>query len=199
MADESTTEETQVVASDTSTAAAETADTEAFDKDRAMATIAKLRGFEKEAAKAQKRLAELEAAEKARADAELSESDRLKKELAELKAQHKQAATELQRARLLDAARRAAEKATLVFHPGALEDAHALGVFDALEWNDKGEPLEIGKAVRELATARPYLLKPAAQSADLDGQKRGGTTKEEESVQRAAERRSRWGIRTHGA
>ena len=57
-----------------------------FDKDRAMATIEKLREFEKQSKKLEKRLAEYEDAERKRQEAELSETDRLKKQLAEKEA-----------------------------------------------------------------------------------------------------------------
>jgi len=53
---------------------------EEFDKERAMATIKNLRKFEKEAKKAQERLARYEQEEQERKKAELSEIDRLKLE-----------------------------------------------------------------------------------------------------------------------
>ena len=61
-----------------------------FDKARAMATIEKLREFEKQAKAQAKKLADYEAKEKERQEAELSETDKLKKQLAEALAQVKQ-------------------------------------------------------------------------------------------------------------
>ena len=54
-----------------------------FDKERAMATIEKLRGFEKLAKSQEKKLADYEQKEKERQEAELSETEKLKKQLAE--------------------------------------------------------------------------------------------------------------------
>lgn len=182
-----TADETQVV---------DSADDPSFDKARAMATIRQLRQFEKDAKAKIKRLEEFETVEKEKADKELSESERLKKELSELRATHKAAQADLQRARLLEAARKAAEKASLSFHSGALEDAIQLGVFSDLEWNDKGEPLGVGEAVKALAKDRPYLLRPATSAtADLDGAKRGATNSADEQAERANKRLAAWGLR----
>lgn len=58
-----------------------------FDKDRAMATIEKLREFEKISKSQAKKLAEYEAKEKERVESELSETDKLKKQLADKEAE----------------------------------------------------------------------------------------------------------------
>ena len=79
---------------------------EEFDKERAMATINKLREKEKEGAKAAKELEAYKKAEAERKQAELSETDRLKAQLAELEAK----ATRLEREGLQ---RQAAEAAGL--------------------------------------------------------------------------------------
>jgi hypothetical protein len=57
-----------------------------FDKERAMATIEKLREFERQSKKLEKKLAEYEDAERKRQEAELSETEKLKKQLAEKEA-----------------------------------------------------------------------------------------------------------------
>jgi hypothetical protein len=54
-----------------------------FDKERAMATIEKLRLFEKQAKSLEKKVADYEQKERERQDAELSETEKLKKQLAE--------------------------------------------------------------------------------------------------------------------
>ena len=59
---------------------------EEFDKDRAMATIEKLREFERQSKKLEKKLAEYEEIERKRQEAELSETEKLKKQLAEKEA-----------------------------------------------------------------------------------------------------------------
>lgn len=187
------TEAAQVAASTSETAQTAVDD---FDKDRAMATISKLRSFEKDAKAKLKRLEELEAADQQRKDADLSESEKLRKQLAELQDQHAKAHAELRRARLLQAAQRAADKANLAFHPGAIDDALRLGVFDALEDDDDGQPKGMTAAVNALAKDRPYLLKPAAATgADLDARARGTTTKQDEEARRLEKNATRWGIR----
>ena len=57
-----------------------------FNKDRAMATIEKLRGFEKQAKAYEKELAVYKQEEQKRKDAELSETEKLQKQLAEAQA-----------------------------------------------------------------------------------------------------------------
>jgi uncharacterized protein YdaU (DUF1376 family) len=70
---------------------------EEWDPERAKATIAKLRGIEKQAKADAKELADLRAEREKRAEAELTEAQRLQKQYDELKAQN---------AKLLDAALR---------------------------------------------------------------------------------------------
>lgn len=67
---------------------------EAFDKERAMATIKNLRKFEKEATKLQKEIESYKLKEDERKKAELSEIDRLKLEAQEAKEQLAQLARE---------------------------------------------------------------------------------------------------------
>jgi hypothetical protein len=61
---------------------------EPFDKDRAMATIEKLRGIEKQYKQDHKELERLQAEEKKRADTQLSETEKLTKQAAELSAKN---------------------------------------------------------------------------------------------------------------
>ena len=70
---------------------------EAFDKDRAMLTIHKLREAEKEAKRQLKELAELKAEKQKRVDAELSETDRLKKQADDLAAQNQKLLSDILR------------------------------------------------------------------------------------------------------
>jgi multidrug efflux pump subunit AcrA (membrane-fusion protein) len=175
---------------------AEQAPADDFDKERAMATIRQQRE-EAKALKAQlKELDTLRAEKEQRDQAELSATERLQKQLDKLQAEHSAATAELRRARLLSSARASAEKHALSFHPGALEDALTLGAFDTLEMADDGSVREMAEAVKRLAKERPYLLKPADVSADLDGTTRGKTSKADEDVSKAQERRNRWGIRS---
>lgn len=159
------TESTGATATGTAQAAAteppaptDPAETDDFDKDRAMETIRKLRAVEKEAKAKEKRLAELEAAAKEREQADLTQTQKLEKELATIKAQQADAAARLRRATLKDAAREAAEKAGLSFAVGALADAVQLGAFDDLEIADDGSVTGMGTAIKTLQTKRPYLF-----------------------------------------
>lgn len=198
MADEFTTEEVQAATSDTPEQA-QAAAPDDFDKDRAMATISKLRGFEKDAKAKLKRLEELEAAEQQRSEKDLSEAQRLQKELEKLSAAHTEAQAKLRRHTLLDAARSAASKQSLSFHDGALADALQLGAFDALEIDDDGQVKDMSNAVKNLAKERPYLLKPATSpSADLDGVRRGSTTKEQHEADKRTSLAQRFGLRNAG-
>jgi DNA repair exonuclease SbcCD ATPase subunit len=89
MSDETPTTET--VATEAQAAAVtEAVQEEAFDKDRAMLTIHKLREAEKEAKKQLKELAELKAEKQKNIDATLSETEKLKKQADELAKQNAQ-------------------------------------------------------------------------------------------------------------
>lgn len=70
---------------------------EPFDKDRAMATIQKLREIEKKAKQDQKELEKYKAEEQKRIEAEMSETDRLKKQADEAMARADQLAAEILR------------------------------------------------------------------------------------------------------
>lgn len=165
------TEDTGAAATAGAAQAAATTETdtdEAFDKDRAMETIRKLRAVEKEAKAKEKRLAELEAAATEREQADLTQAQKLEKELAALKAQHADATAQLRRSNLRDAAREAAEKAGLAFAPGALTDAVSLGVFDDLEIAEDGSVTGMSSAIKALQAKRPYLFS-AAQTTSTRG------------------------------
>jgi hypothetical protein len=79
---------------------------EAWDEARARALIDKLRGENRELAKAQKRLTDLEAADKKRSEAEMTELQKTQKELDELR-------TQLQGEKLARMRQEAATKANL--------------------------------------------------------------------------------------
>lgn len=143
-----------------------------------------------------KRLEELEAAEATRRQAEMAEVDRVKSDLAALQAQHDKASAELRRHRILSAARKAAEALKLDFHPAALDDMLALGAFDDLETNDRGDFLEINETLRALVKARPYLLKAeATPPPSLDGAARGKHGAGDAAEQKLERNSARWGIK----
>ena len=198
MADELPTDAEQDAVSVNASSVQDTPPADDYDKDRAMATIAKLRSFEKDAKAKLRRLEELEAQAREQTDKQLSESQRLQKQLAELQTAHAAAQATIRRATLLEGARSAASKAGLDFHDGALTDALALGAFDALEVDELGTVKEMPEAVKRLAKERPYLLKPAAQSADLDGARRGTITKADDESDKRKRLALRLGIRNAG-
>jgi hypothetical protein len=110
-------------------AATKAAEDEVFDKERAMATINKLRETEKQAKKDAKELADLKAEAQKRADAELSETERLKKENERLASEAAQTKLDLMRRDAIDAAGLPAEFATRLHGATAEEltaDAQAL-------------------------------------------------------------------------
>ena len=72
-------------------------ETDEWDKERAKATILKLREIEKQAKQERKELETLKAEKKAKEDAELSEIDRLKKQADEAKAQNAKLQAEILR------------------------------------------------------------------------------------------------------
>ncbi len=75
---------------------------EPFDKDRAMATIEKLRGIEKQHKQDRKELERLQAEEKKRADASLSETERLQKERDAMAAENATIKSDLLRRAVID-------------------------------------------------------------------------------------------------
>lgn len=79
------------------------AEDEAFDKDRAMATIKKLRDIEDQAKKDKKELDALKAEAQKRADAELSETERLKKQATELAEKNAKLESDLWRSKAISA------------------------------------------------------------------------------------------------
>lgn len=125
-----------------------------FDKDRALATIKKLRDQEK-ASKAQLReLETLKAKQKERDDAEKSEADRLKEQIAELERKATVAEQQLTETRNRQAIERAAIKA------GAAEadDVFQLLKSKDFELDDGGNITNADKLVTDLLKAKPYLV-----------------------------------------
>jgi hypothetical protein len=180
-------------AASTETEQASTSDD--FDKDRAMATITKLRKFEKEAAPKLKRLDELEQAETKRKQGEMSEAERLKAELEQSQSTLTALQSELTRRRVLDAARREAETRKLAFFPDALEDELKLGTFESATVKDDGSVTGLGSILSDLATRKPYLLKPVPKAGDIDASAKGGTSHKEEDTERKLKLAERFGLR----
>ena len=166
-----------------------------FDKDRAMSTIKSLRAFEKDAKAKLKRLDELEQAETKRKQGEMSEAERLKAELEQSQSTLTALQSELTRRRVLDAARREAETRKLAFFPDALEDELKLGTFESATVKDDGSVTGLSAILTDLATRKPYLLKPAPKAGDIDAGARGSTSQKEEDADRKLKLTERFGLR----
>lgn len=123
-----------------------------------------------EAAERRKKLDAYEKAEADRKAADLSEVERAKKALADAQEAAKKMQAELSESRIKAAIEMEAVK--MGFYDAA--DARALVDMSAVEIDEAGKVKGAADALKALAKARPYLLKPAqtAQS-DTDASKRG--------------------------
>jgi hypothetical protein len=180
-------------AASTETEQASTSDD--FDKDRAMATIKSLRAFEKDAKAKLKRLEDLEKADQERRTAEMTEAERLRAELDTVSSNFTALQSELTRRRVLDAARREAEHKKLAFFPDALEDELKLGTFESATVKDDGSVTGLGSILSDLATRKPYLLKPVPRAGDIDAGAKGGTSHKEEEAEHRIKLAERFGLR----
>lgn len=194
--DEST-EGTQVVLS--SPPAVQAPADDEFDKDRAMATITKLRAFEKDAKAKIARLAQLETAEQERATAELSEVEKLRKQLADTQARADAAQALANAERIKTGAQAAAVALQTPFTSSeALSDAVALGAFAELEIGEDGKIPGLNEAIKQLHKTRPYLFGAAATYApDINAGARGAGSSSKQDVieanrQRLAQRAGRY-------
>jgi hypothetical protein len=128
---------------------------EEFDKDRALATIRKLRENEKQAARERKELEQLRAARKADEEAKLSEQERLSKRVAELEAERAKEREQM-RDRTTRYEVRIAAQALNIVDPDA---AVKLLNWDAIEYGDDGRPIDIEGALKALTEDKPYLVR----------------------------------------
>jgi len=125
-----------------------------------------------------------------RKKAEMSEIEKLQSELGEA-----QQARENAVARVLELTTRTAierEAAKAGFHDPS--DAYALLDWDEFEVQDDGTVKGVEGAVKRLAEAKPHLVK-SETLPDIDGQKRGKTTKAEAEEERIARAARRYGVR----
>lgn len=147
-------EETGSTESTTSTEATGTGGGEEFDRDRAMATINKLREKEKQGKADARRADEAEAKLKALEDAQKSEAERQAERLAALEAKESTWAAERQDLELRLAVHSLAESA------GIADVDLALAALDRskVEWAD-GSPTNLAEVVESLLDAKPLLRK----------------------------------------
>ena len=167
--------EETVVTERVETAATETdAGNDAQDADALKAELTEIRKALKKAnaevAERRKALEAYETAEKQRKEAEMSEVEKAQKQAAEIKAAYEALQTQLQTEKRRGAVTLAATAAN--FHNPA--DAFAFLADDAVTITDDGKVEGVDEAIKELAKARPYLVKaPAAGTQDIDANKRG--------------------------
>ena len=133
---------------------------EAFDKERALATIRKLREAEKEGKRTLKQLTDAQTRLKELEDAKLSEEEKRERRLEELEAERATWEQERQDTRLrLAVYARSAEL--------NVADADlALAVLDRskVEYGKDGEPLNVADVLLELLEARPILKAAKGQA-----------------------------------
>jgi len=124
-----------------------------FDKDRALATIRKLRELEKTSKAERQELDALRKKVKESEDAQKSEAERLKEQLAEATRKADDTARELQETRNRQAIERAAVKA------GAADPDDVFRLLDPSEFerDDEGKLTNADKLVETLLKAKPYL------------------------------------------
>jgi hypothetical protein len=140
-------------------------DAEPFDKERAMATITKLREFEKAAKGLEKKVAEYEAAEKKRKESEMSDLQKaqtqfedVSKQADEWKTKYEQTTQEIAVLRLRSEVERHAH--ALGFQNP--EDAYLLADMTGVEMDDEGKLKGVKETLEKLLKTRPYLAKSAS-------------------------------------
>ncbi|HMN12582.1 MAG TPA: hypothetical protein PKD55_09690 [Bellilinea sp.] len=143
----------------------QSSETDEFDRERAMATIRKLREHEREARELRKKVAEYEQAESARKAAEMSESE---KQAAALKAAQEQAqAAEAKAAAAAERANEALMRSAVMLAAQGFNDPLDAWRFverESLAVAEDGTVSGVEKAVKALAEAKPYLLKSEKSS-----------------------------------
>lgn len=137
----------------TTAPATQAVEEEPFDKDRALATISKLREFEKQAKAQEKELASLRLRVKAEEDAKLSETEKREKQLQDLQVQ----AETWKR-----------ERRELLAKSAVISQSQKLGIVDpdaaytllanSLQYDENGAPSNVETALKDLIKAKPYLL-----------------------------------------
>lgn len=138
---------------------------ETFDAARAMELIRKLRAENKDLAKGQKRLKELEDAESQRGQAELSEAEKAKKIATDATAAAQAAQAALTEATVRYEFMLAALRPGSGIEPTAAEAAWKLLERTSIELDEKGQPQDIAKALKELVRQYPFLAAKAATTA----------------------------------
>lgn len=148
-------------AQDTHDAAQPQAGGDGFDRDRAMATIAKLREYEKTAKAQARELETLRAKAQAADDAKLSEQERLQKRIAELEQQDAERTVRMRALAAQSALIAAATKAGALY-PDLLADRLAASA----ELDAEGRTLNADALVADAKKQYPAVFRAQAGSAD---------------------------------
>lgn len=136
-------------ASETPAAPAE----EPFDKERAMATINNLRGFEKTAKAQERQLAELNAKLQEYDQSKLTETERLQKQAQDAS----QKAQSIQQLLQEKSAALAIERASRSLNIVDGETAAAL-IRSKIEFDDNGDPTNVESLLKDLVKNKPFLV-----------------------------------------
>ncbi len=148
----------------------ETSQEDEWSKDRAKATITKLRGIEKQAKQDAKKLKAYEEADDKRKKSEMDETERLKAELQDEKDQRTALELSRQRDRVRYAVEAEARKQKVITE--AVPDVYALVNQDKIEFDDGGMPQ--GKTVEDEVKAvletRKHMVQANGARTDNDAQ-----------------------------
>lgn len=147
-------------------------DGEPFDKERALATISKLREFEKLSKTQKRELDDLRVKVKAADDAKLSETEKLTQRVAEAEQARQADQQALREERVRNAVLVAAQKL------GAVDGDAVYRLLDreSLEFDSQGRPQDVDGAVKALLKERPYLSRGngSADGGAGDDRRRAG-------------------------
>lgn len=145
---------------------------EAFDQERAMTLIRKLRAEAREAGKLKKRLGELEADAQQRKEAEMTELQKAQSKAEEL---NKRLQT-LETQRRAQEIRHAVELTATRLGFASPEDAYTLADLSAVEVSEEGQVKGVEAALKELLNKKPYLKANQQKPPEIDASK-GGSLK----------------------
>ena len=162
---------------------------ERFDQERALATIRKLREFEKSAKAQLKELETLRTQAKTADAAKLSDQERLTQRVAELEQTLADAQTQHQERTVRYEVLLKASELGLV----DLDAAVRLLDWAALEFDEDGRPTNTEKVLKDLIKAKPYLVKSqAAQTApNINAGARSGSEQDQKARDDELRRRFR--------
>ena len=131
---------------------------EPFDKDRAMATINNLRGFEKTAKAQEKQIAELTQKLTAYENEKLTEQQRLQKSAQEAAERASSLEAQLKADRMTLAIEREARKLNIIDPEMA-----ALAIQSKVSYDAEGKPENVGDLLTQLVKDKPFLVGQSQQ------------------------------------